>query len=102
MRYRLEYYLPAARRVYGYFVMPFLLGERLVARVDAKADRRGRALVVPAVWAEPGADAAVVPEEVAAALAEELRQLADWLGLDRVALAAGHPGQLNPLVAAAL
>lgn len=81
-RYRLELYTPAAKRVYGYYVLPFLYGERLAGRVDLRAERAASRLAVHAVHLEP----AGLDEEGLEALAGQLRNLADWLGLDEVQL----------------
>jgi uncharacterized protein len=81
--YRIGIYTPSAQRQ-GYYVLPFLLGERLVARVDVKSDRRARALVVPTVSAEPGAS----EHDVVEPLAAELVSMAQWLRLDRVVVTA--------------
>lgn len=82
--------------MHGYYVLPFLLGDRLVARVDLKADRRNSALVVPTVTAEPG-----VPDgEIVEPLAAELNLMARWLELDRVLVSA--PGDLGRAVSQAV
>jgi len=95
-RYRIEIYVRPEERVHGYYVMPFLLGDALVARVDVKSDRAEGALRVRAAYAEAGTDQSAVAD----ALGDELRLMAGWLGLDRVTV--DPRGDLAPVLDAAL
>jgi uncharacterized protein YcaQ len=88
--YRIGLYTPKDQRTHGYYVLPFLLGNRLVARVDLKSDRAGSRLQVLGAHLEPKAK----PGEVAVPLREELRRMTGWLGLEKLAVSArGTLGQ---------
>lgn len=95
VRIRLEIYTPAHKRTHGYYVLPFLQGEAITARVDLKAERKAGVLSVQSAHAEPGAD-----DQTALLLATELKLMAGWLGLDRVEVK--PKGDLAPALADAL
>jgi uncharacterized protein YcaQ len=94
--YQIEIYVPVANRIYGYYVLPFVLGDRFAGRVDLKADRKASTLLVQAAWLEPGRE----PKAVAPAMADEVRSMARWLGLE--AIKTGPKGNLAKPLAVAL
>jgi uncharacterized protein len=94
--YQIEIYVPGPKRIYGYYVLPFLFGDRFAARVDLKAERKTSMLIVHAAYVEPGFN----ERRVAAALAGELRSMAAWLSLGSFAV--GSRGNLAPALKRAL
>ncbi len=93
-RYRIEIYVPEAKREFGYYVLPFLLGEELVGRIDVKAERDKGVLRVKGAWHEEATAAS--PEQIAASLRVELTSLATFQGLTDVVVEA--KGNLSPLL----
>jgi uncharacterized protein len=85
-RYRLEIYVPKAKREYGYYVLPILHGDRLIGRIDPLFDRKVGVLHVHAVHAEPDA-----PEDAGTAVSTAIGELADWLGASDVAFGSVAP-----------
>ncbi len=94
--YRIEIYVPEPKRIYGYYVLPFLLDEHLVARVDLKTDRKAGVLRVRGSYAEAGVDKGRVATE----LAGSLREMAEWLGMEEVVVE--RKGDLASLLAPAV
>src|SRR5215217_3661172 len=97
-RYRLEVYVPAGKRVHGYYTMPLLMGDRLVARVDPKHDRQAGRLLLRGLHLEPGAD----PVEAVAAVAAAAGRLADHLAAGRVEAGDAMPASLARALRATL
>ena len=83
MDYTIEIYTPMAKRKYGYYVFPFVLGDKIVARCDLKADRERGVLVARSAHLEPGHDA----RRAVPAIARELETMRNWLELDKIEVA---------------
>ena len=86
-RYRLEIYTPAHKREHGYYVLPFLQGEAITARLDLKSDRKACALLVQSAHAQPGREL----DEISGPLRAELDRMAAWLGLAQVRIEGREP-----------
>ncbi len=95
VRYRIEIYTPAEERTHGYYVLPFLEGDALTAKVDLKSDRKAGVLIVQASHAEPWASDATPVR-----LAQELKLMAGWLGLSSVRVE--KKGDLSAALSAAV
>lgn len=93
--YRIEIYVPAAKRRYGYYSLPVLVGDRIVARIDLKADRASSSLLVQSAWWEPHSR----PED-AERIAAEVALAASWQGLETISVSGW--GDATDAVAAAL
>lgn len=78
--YRIEIYVPASKRKWGYYVLPFRVGDQIVARVDLKADRQNKSLLVLAVHEEAHTELGAC----VASLARELKSLSTWLGFEQI------------------
>jgi uncharacterized protein YcaQ len=85
-RYRIEIYVPKAKRQFGYFVLPILHGDRLIGRVDPAFDRAAGELRVNGVWAEPGTSA-----DAGAAVATAIAELGAWLGAREISFGSTMP-----------
>ena len=81
-RYRIEIYIPRPKRIHGYYVLPFLMDDRTVARVDLKLDRRAKRLLVLGSYGEPD----IATDRVCRELAAELVDMAEWLGAGEVSV----------------
>jgi uncharacterized protein YcaQ len=84
--YRLEMYVPQAKREYGYYVLPLLRGDRLIGRIEPVFDRRARMLAVKGLWAEPDA-----PKDAGPGIRDALDRLAAWLGAETVVIGRNVP-----------